>query len=132
MESIAGLVSSTTTSLTRFVFHLSHLDQVGLPQARRAVEEGSKVVVGDGKTLFVDRFQKRAERAAMLAQKYEDIRREKNEKYKHLNLYVKNLEVSRHFCESTFILQLCPRRMWMTSSSRKCFQSLERSPLPLS
>lgn len=61
-------------------------------EALKAIEEGSKISIGDDKTLFVDRFQKKAERVATLSKKFEDLRREKMEKYKNLNLYVKNLE----------------------------------------
>lgn len=61
-------------------------------EAGKAVEEGSKIKVDDEKTLFVDRFQKKAERQAVLSKKFDEIRREKNEKYKNLNLYVKNLD----------------------------------------
>lgn len=58
-------------------------------EAAKAVEEGSKIEAGEDRTLFVDRFQKKSERSSLLARKYEH---EKNEKYKNLNLYVKNLE----------------------------------------
>jgi polyadenylate-binding protein len=44
--------------------------------------------------LFADRFQKRGERSALLNKQYEDKKREKVEKYKNLNLYVKNLDES--------------------------------------
>lgn len=60
-------------------------------EAARAVDEGSNIQVDD-KTLFVDRFQKKAERSALLAKKFDDIRREKSEKYRNLNLYIKNLD----------------------------------------
>jgi polyadenylate-binding protein len=45
----------------------------------------------NGKELFVGRAQKKAEREAMLRQKFEDLRRDRIEKYAGLNLYVKNL-----------------------------------------
>jgi polyadenylate-binding protein len=61
-------------------------------EASHAVDDGSKIHVGDDRTLFVDRFQKKAERSALLAKKFDDIRREKSEKYRNLNLYVKNLD----------------------------------------
>jgi len=61
-------------------------------EASKAVEEGSKIKVDEDKTLFVDRFQKKAERQAVLSKKFDELRREKNEKYKNLNLYVKNLD----------------------------------------
>jgi len=61
-------------------------------EARRAVDDGSRLSGEAGKTLFVDRFQKKAERSALLAKKYDDLRREKSEKYRNLNLYIKNLD----------------------------------------
>lgn len=61
-----------------FVNYETHDDAV------KAMEEGNKYPLGDDKFLYVGRFQKRAEREASL-------RREKNEKYKNLNLFVKNL-----------------------------------------
>eukprot|EP00301_Raphidiophrys_heterophryoidea_P026136 c8947_g1_i2.p1 GENE.c8947_g1_i2~~c8947_g1_i2.p1 ORF type:complete len:620 (-),score=164.03 c8947_g1_i2:218-2011(-) len=64
----------------------------GHEEASRAVDEGSRLNAGDDKTLFVDRFQKKAERSALLAKKFDDIRREKSEKYRNLNLYIKNLD----------------------------------------
>jgi polyadenylate-binding protein len=63
-------------------------------QADRAVAEASRINVGENRTLFADRFQKRGERSALLNKQYEEKKREKVEKYKNLNLYVKNLDVS--------------------------------------
>ena len=45
-----------------------------------------------GKELYVGRAQKKAEREAMLRQKFEDLRQERIAKYAGLNLYVKNLQ----------------------------------------
>jgi polyadenylate-binding protein len=60
-------------------------------EASKAVELGSSLEF-NGVKLFCDRFQKRGERLAMLGKAYEDRRREKVEKFKNLNLYVKNLD----------------------------------------
>eukprot|EP00889_Picochlorum_renovo_P001165 jgi/Picre1/28195/NNA_003601.t1 len=59
-------------------------------QAAKAVEElnGKEV---DGKEIYVGRAQKKAEREAMLRQKFEELRVERIQKYAGLNLYVKNL-----------------------------------------
>jgi polyadenylate-binding protein len=58
----------------------------------------------DGKELFVGRAQKKAEREAMLRQKFEEIRAERVQKYAGLNLYVKNLsdEVDDEILRSEF------------------------------
>jgi len=67
-------------------------------EAVEAVKEGVKICVGDAeeagekKFLYVDRFQKKGERTAVLTKKFDDMRREKNERFKNLNLYVKNIE----------------------------------------
>jgi polyadenylate-binding protein len=60
-------------------------------EASRGVDEGNKMEYS-GVRLFCDRFQKRGERIAMLGKMYEERRREKVEKFKNLNLYVKNLD----------------------------------------
>jgi polyadenylate-binding protein len=60
-------------------------------EATRAIDEGNKMTY-NGLPLFCDRFQKRGERLAMLGKLYEDRRREKVEKFKNLNLYVKNID----------------------------------------
>lgn len=65
-------------------------DHESAEKARAGV--GAIEVPDKDKPLFVDRFQKKAERTAMLTKKYEEQRREKSEKFKNLNLYVKNLE----------------------------------------
>lgn len=59
-------------------------------QAAKAVEElnGKEF---DGKEIYVGRAQKKAEREAMLRQKFEELRVERIQKYAGLNLYVKNL-----------------------------------------
>jgi polyadenylate-binding protein len=46
----------------------------------------------DGKTLFVGRHQKKAEREAELRQKFEALRQERANKFQGVNLYVKNLD----------------------------------------
>eukprot|EP00298_Acanthocystis_sp_HF-20_P005455 c15615_g1_i1.p1 GENE.c15615_g1_i1~~c15615_g1_i1.p1 ORF type:complete len:575 (-),score=150.09 c15615_g1_i1:110-1834(-) len=62
-------------------------------EALKAVQEGKKISTGeDNKTLFVDRFQKKAERKAYLERISLNIRRERAERSKNLNLYVKNLD----------------------------------------
>lgn len=60
-------------------------------EAQNAIEEGNKLEFS-GLKLFCDRFQKRGERLVMLGKIYEERRREKVEKFKNLNLYVKNIE----------------------------------------
>jgi len=59
-------------------------------QAAKAVEElnGKEF---NGKEIYVGRAQKKAEREAMLRQKFEELRMERIAKYNGLNLYVKNL-----------------------------------------
>eukprot|EP00890_Picochlorum_soloecismus_P006389 jgi/Picsp_1/6751/NSC_04092-R1_poly binding cytoplasmic 4 len=59
-------------------------------EAAKAVEELNGKEFGD-KEIFVGRAQKKAEREAMLRQKFEDLRAERVQKYAGLNLYVKNL-----------------------------------------
>jgi polyadenylate-binding protein len=61
-------------------------------EAERAVNDSGRISVGENRTLFVDRFQKKGERSALLNKQYEERKREKVEKYKNLNLYVKNLD----------------------------------------
>ena len=58
--------------------------------ANNAVEtiNGKEV---NGKEVYVGRAQKKAEREAMLRQKFESLRQERIAKYAGLNLYVKNL-----------------------------------------
>jgi polyadenylate-binding protein len=60
-------------------------------EASKAVEEAGKVIATEP-ALFCDRFQKKAERLALLAKQYDERRREKMEKFKNLNLYFKNLD----------------------------------------
>jgi len=60
-------------------------------QATKAVTEGSKLII-NGQQIFVDRFQKKQERQALLSKIYEDRKRERTEKFKNMNLYVKNLD----------------------------------------
>jgi len=61
-------------------------------QATAAVDEGRKITGEAGQNLFVDRFQKKGERLTLLSKMYDDRKRERLEKYKNLNLYVKNLD----------------------------------------
>lgn len=61
-------------------------------QAVKAVTEGRNIAGQDGVNLFVDRFQKKGERQALLAKLYDDRRRERMQKFKDQNLYVKNLD----------------------------------------
>ena len=58
--------------------------------AAKAVEalNGKEI---EGKEIFAGRAQKKAEREAMLRQKFEELRAERIAKYAGLNLYVKNL-----------------------------------------
>jgi polyadenylate-binding protein len=61
--------------------------------AERCVNDVGKISVGaENRPLFADRFQKKGERSALLNKQYEEKKREKVEKYKNLNLYVKNLD----------------------------------------
>jgi polyadenylate-binding protein len=60
-------------------------------EASHAVEGGNQLEF-NGQKLFCDRFQKRNERMSLLGKLYEERRREKVEKFKNLNLYVKNLD----------------------------------------
>jgi polyadenylate-binding protein len=60
-------------------------------EANKAIEEANKLEF-NGQKLFCDRFQKKGERLAYLGKAYEDRRREKAERFKNLNLYVKNLD----------------------------------------
>jgi polyadenylate-binding protein len=46
----------------------------------------------DGKTIYVGRAQKKAEREAELKQKFEALRQEQMMKYQGVNLYIKNLD----------------------------------------
>jgi polyadenylate-binding protein len=68
-----------------YVNYKSHDD------ALRAIEEGRKIDVEDGKQLYVDRFQSRQERDNLLHKRAINLKRDRAEKCKNLNLYVKNL-----------------------------------------
>lgn len=59
--------------------------------AEKAVQELNNKEV-NGKTLYVGRAQKKAERLAELKRKYEQMRMEKASRYQGVNLYVKNLD----------------------------------------
>lgn len=66
-------------------------------EAMKAVDGGKDIPVPEeeGKEvrqLYVARFQSRAERTAMITKMREEKRKERSEKYRNLNLYVKNLE----------------------------------------
>merc|ERR1711992_69392 len=61
--------------------------------AEKAVEELNGSDIG-GKTLFVGRAQKKAERQAELKKKFEQLKLERLNRYQGVNLYVKNLDDS--------------------------------------
>lgn len=61
-------------------------------QAAAAVEALHDKDLGDGKKLYVQRAQKRAERLAALRQSYLEKKAENQTRYKGVNLYVKNLD----------------------------------------
>lgn len=92
--------------------------------AARAVEEMNNKEV-DGKTLFVGRHQKKAEREAELRQKFEALRQERANKFQGVNLYVKNIDdqVDDDRLRSEFATfgMLCsaPRVVWMQSTARR-------------
>jgi polyadenylate-binding protein len=68
-----------------FVNYENHED------AHKAVEAMNEKEI-NGKTLFVGRAQKKAEREEDLRKQYEKIREEKLSKYQGVNLYVKNVD----------------------------------------
>merc|ERR1719226_427888 len=59
--------------------------------AEKAVEELNGVEIS-GKTLYVGRAQKKAERQAELKKKFEQLKLERLNRYQGVNLYVKNLD----------------------------------------
>merc|ERR1711942_655328 len=59
--------------------------------AEKAVEELNGSDIG-GKTLYVGRAQKKAERQAELKKKFEALKMERLNRYQGVNLYVKNLD----------------------------------------
>jgi len=59
--------------------------------AEKAVEELNGQEIG-GKTLYVGRAQKKAERQAELKKKFEQLKLERLNRYQGVNLYVKNLD----------------------------------------
>eukprot|EP00735_Rhodelphis_limneticus_P009107 TRINITY_DN2542_c0_g2::TRINITY_DN2542_c0_g2_i1::g.19266::m.19266 TRINITY_DN2542_c0_g2::TRINITY_DN2542_c0_g2_i1::g.19266 ORF type:complete len:611 (-),score=245.34,sp/P29341/PABP1_MOUSE/54.91/0.0,RRM_1/PF00076.17/5.4e-20,RRM_1/PF00076.17/1e-17,RRM_1/PF00076.17/1.2e-15,RRM_1/PF00076.17/3e-18,RRM_6/PF14259.1/2.2e-14,RRM_6/PF14259.1/1.3e-09,RRM_6/PF14259.1/6.2e-10,RRM_6/PF14259.1/8.8e-13,RRM_5/PF13893.1/7.4e-10,RRM_5/PF13893.1/1.4e-09,RRM_5/PF13893.1/2.8e-11,RRM_5/PF13893.1/2.2e-09,PABP/PF00658.13/7 len=61
-------------------------------EAAKSAVEGLNNTELNGKTLYVSRAQKKAEREAELRRKWEDIRQERERKYQGVNLYVKNLD----------------------------------------
>lgn len=62
------------------------------PEEARAAVEALNDSDVDGKKLFVGRAQKKAERLAQLRSQYEKKRSENQNRYKGVNLYVKNLD----------------------------------------
>merc|ERR1719435_147652 len=61
--------------------------------AEKAVDELNGQEIG-GKTLYVGRAQKKAERQAELKKKFEQLKMERLNRYQGVNLYVKNLDDS--------------------------------------
>ena len=59
--------------------------------AEKAVDELNGQEIG-GKTLYVGRAQKKAERQAELKKKFDQLKMERHIKYQGVNLYVKNLD----------------------------------------
>lgn len=59
--------------------------------AQKAVDEANGKELS-GKTLYVGRAQKKAERQQELKQKFEQLRQERAAKYQGVNLYIKNLD----------------------------------------
>jgi len=59
--------------------------------ATQCVEEMNNTDV-DGKTIFIGRAQKKAERELELRQKFETLKQEQLMKYQGVNLYIKNLD----------------------------------------
>lgn len=60
--------------------------------AEAAVDELNGKDLGDGKTLYVGRAQKKAERQMELKRKFEQLKIERLHRYHGVNLYVKNLD----------------------------------------
>lgn len=60
--------------------------------AEKACEELNTKEMSNGKTLFVGRAQKKAERQAELRRKFEQLKMERMNRYQGVNLYVKNLD----------------------------------------
>uniref|UniRef100_A0A336K6T9 Polyadenylate-binding protein n=1 Tax=Culicoides sonorensis TaxID=179676 RepID=A0A336K6T9_CULSO len=60
--------------------------------AERAVEELNGKELGDGKTLYVGRAQKKNERQMELKRRFEQLKIERLNRYTGVNLYVKNLD----------------------------------------
>lgn len=60
--------------------------------AEAAVEELNGKELGEGKTLYVGRAQKKAERQMELKRKFEQLKIERLHRYHGVNLYVKNLD----------------------------------------
>ncbi|UYV79045.1 PABPC4 [Cordylochernes scorpioides] len=59
--------------------------------AEKAVQDLNEKVI-DGRTLYVGRAQKKAERQAELRRKFEQLKIERQTRYQGVNLYVKNLD----------------------------------------
>lgn len=62
--------------------------------ASKAVDELNGKDLGEGRTLYVGRAQKKRERREALKQQWEHARQEKYSKYQGVNLFVKNLDDS--------------------------------------
>lgn len=61
-------------------------------QAEEAVKEINAKELNNGKTMYVGRAQKKAERQAELKRKFEQLKLERLNRYQGVNLYVKNLD----------------------------------------
>merc|ERR1711874_729196 len=61
-------------------------------EAEAAVEELNNKEMDGGKTMYVGRAQKKAERQAELKKKFEALKMERMTRYQGVNLYVKNLD----------------------------------------
>lgn len=61
-------------------------------QAEKACDELNAKEMSNGKTLYVGRAQKKAERQAELRRKFEQLKMERLNRYQGVNLYVKNLD----------------------------------------
>jgi polyadenylate-binding protein len=60
-------------------------------EAQKAVDDLNNKEI-DGRTVYVGRAQKKAEREVELKQKFENIKQEQMAKYQGVNLYIKNLD----------------------------------------
>ena len=60
--------------------------------AERAVQELNGKEIVEGKTMYVGRAQKKAERQQELRRRFEQLKLERMNRYQGVNLYVKNLD----------------------------------------